>query len=505
MTNDFKQENSLNKPRWNDNPKQAKHPLTEEQNTAVNQFMSGENLKVTAFAGAGKTSTLAEMANVRNGRGLYLAFNRAIADEATNEFPKGVDCRTTHSVALRAIRDSYKYSKSKLFDKIGAKQLAKVLELGRISITDAMTLNDVQQAYLFLSTIRRFCQSGDREIAINHVNFCGQLLGLEEEDKLSIGSWVAKQSSEIWKRMHNASDEIPLGHDGCLKLWSLTNPTLDHEFILLDEAQDTNPAVMSVLENQQSQIVYVGDKHQQIYEWRGTKNAMASVKTPREAYLTQSFRFGDEIAVAATGVLRTLGEQKRLQGNPMIGSHVMSSGGSGTVLTRTNAMVISEVLDCLDRGQSPHIVGGTQETLGLVGDVFNLMDGKPANHPDFFGFTKWDQVVAFSKTDEGEDLVPFVGLVKKYGAKALWAALKKIEGSENDADLVISTTHKSKGRQWPSVRIASDFTSVQSKTGTIPREESRLFYVAITRAQEKLVVDNSLLAGFVGVSTNKIQ
>lgn len=49
---------------------------------SINAFMSGDNLKITAFARAGKTSILVQIADLREGAGLYLAFNQAIADEA---------------------------------------------------------------------------------------------------------------------------------------------------------------------------------------------------------------------------------------------------------------------------------------------------------------------------------------------------------------------------------------------------------------------------------------
>ena len=38
----------------------------------------------------------------------------------------------------------------------------------------------------------------------------------------------------------------------------------------MDEARDTNPVMLGVLTNQSEQLVYVGDRHRQIYEWRGT-------------------------------------------------------------------------------------------------------------------------------------------------------------------------------------------------------------------------------------------
>lgn len=477
-------------------PRKTEYPPTDEQRTSIDAFMSGESLKVTAFAGAGKTSTLVQMADQRDGAGLYLAFNKSIANEARSAFLPSVDCRTTHSVAVRAVRASCSYGPDKLFTNIRAKQLAAVLNLKSRSVADVLSLSDVQQAYLLLATIRRFCQSADDEIRSSHVPNSGRLAGIDAAARGAVMATFAKDAALLWTRMIDPTDDLPMGHDGYLKLWSLSNPVLDHEYILMDEAQDTNPAVMHVLERQKAQVIYVGDPHQQIYAWRGAVNAMAEAQTVHETDLTQSFRFGDEIAGAATGILRALDEKRSIRGNPRIRSRISDAGLTRTVLTRTNTMVISEVIDALERGQKPHIVGGTDEMLKLVTSVYELMEGKPASHPDFFGFKNWDQVVAFSETDEGAELRTFVGLVRKYGHGGLYRALKKTVAEEDDAGIVLSTAHKSKGRQWPSVRIADDFGGVQSDNGSIPVEETRLFYVAITRAQEHLVVASDLLAGF---------
>lgn len=57
--------------------RRPQYPPTGEQQVAIDTFMSGDNLKVTAFAEAGKTSTLVQMADQRDGSGFYLAFNKA--------------------------------------------------------------------------------------------------------------------------------------------------------------------------------------------------------------------------------------------------------------------------------------------------------------------------------------------------------------------------------------------------------------------------------------------
>ena len=82
-------------------------------------------LKIAAFAGTGKTSTLTFMAKSRTSSGLYLAFNKAIATEAKQKFPKTVDCRTTHSLAYRSVVSSYS-STDKLSKTLYAPQFAAI-------------------------------------------------------------------------------------------------------------------------------------------------------------------------------------------------------------------------------------------------------------------------------------------------------------------------------------------------------------------------------------------
>ena len=297
--------------------------------------------------------------------------------------------------------------------------------------------------------------------------------------------------------MTNHRDRLPLGHDGYLKLWALGRPKLGFQYILLDEAQDTNPVVLDLLSKQQAQIVYVGDKHQQIYEWRGAVNAMATIEGCDETYLTQSFRFGEAIAQAATQVLKTLGETRTVRGNPGVASTIGTNGVVRAVLARTNATVILEILQAIALSLRPFVIGGTTSWKRLLSDVFELKSGKPGTCPEFFGFENWTQVVEFSETEEGEDLRTFVQLVEQHGERKLWAAVSSAQEKEEDADIILSTAHKAKGREWELVRLAPDFLSSRLN-GVDPNAEAevRLFYVAMTRAKRHLSVDPDLLATF---------
>lgn len=82
----------------------ARMVLTDEQKRIVDLSKSmdkNEILAIQACAGSGKTSTLEEisLANPKQ-RFLYLAFNKSIATEAGERFPKNVEAKTIHSLAF---------------------------------------------------------------------------------------------------------------------------------------------------------------------------------------------------------------------------------------------------------------------------------------------------------------------------------------------------------------------------------------------------------------------
>ena len=96
------------------------HTLTEEQVEILKHIKhSNDDLKIKAFAGTGKTSTLRTIAEfTQKINYVYMAYNKAIQVEAQSTFPKNVSCKTAHSLAYNALgiwRSSYK---EKLANKI---------------------------------------------------------------------------------------------------------------------------------------------------------------------------------------------------------------------------------------------------------------------------------------------------------------------------------------------------------------------------------------------------
>lgn len=472
----------------------SKFKPTDEQKVALDAFLAGSSLKINAFAGTGKTSTLQLLSNATGSRGQYIAFNRNIVGDAKEKFADTVDCSTSHSLAFRAAPSGYKADIGKMTNKCTAKLLVEAFELKRRRFGDKYTVNADSQGYLYIETIRRYAQSADDEIGPQHVPTIGVLRVAPDEVLAEVTEFALDGARKVWGRMLTERDPLPLGHDGYLKLWGLSRPIIAADYIMLDEAQDTNPVVLDVLQRQRAQLVYVGDKYQQIYEWRGAVNAMETIQTDASTYLTTSFRFGDAVADLATKMLVRLGEKRPVRGNPAIRSRI-GNGTPDAILARTNATTITAVIEALDAGKRPHLVGDKSELMDMLRGVQLLKEGEPTSCPAFFGFKNWTEVVELARTDEGAHLVTFVNLVETRGEKQLMWALNRTVEAEG-ADLVISTAHKSKGREWKSVRLMDDFLrsspSGESKAGPDP-SELRLLYVALTRAKEHLDVPEPIV------------
>jgi len=432
--------------------------------------------------------------------GQYIAFNRAIVAEAREKFPQTVNCSTLHGLAFKATPSRFKSKSEKMRGKINALKLAEALKLKRWQIDKSHTLVPRSHGFLILETIRSFLHSADNDLAAKHVPRHGSLVAAPDATLKAVTEFALHAAKHVWDRMRDDRDDIPLGHDGYLKLWALSEPVIAADFILLDEAQDTNQVVLNVLRKQTAQMIYVGDRYQQIYEWRGAVNAMEEISTDYSTDLRKSFRFGEKIAEAASKVLFLLKEKNRIIGNPAINSRI-GSVVPDTILARTNASTIAAIIENLDAGKSPHLVGGTDEIMEMLRGVQDLKAGNQSTVPDFFGFDKWEQVVEFAKSGEGAHLSTFVNLVETRGERQLMWALGRTVDDEK-CDITISTAHKAKGREWRNVRLMDDFLRSQPKAKSqakpgqsgLDPAELRLFYVALTRAKEAIEVPSAVMS-----------
>ncbi|WP_406165072.1 UvrD-helicase domain-containing protein [Streptomyces canus] len=470
---------------------------TDEQRAAADAFRTGNHLALQAGAGTGKTTTLTFLARATGRRGCYIAYNRAIAQDARTRFPSTVRCKTAHALAYAAV--GHRYTRRLNAPRRPAWQtgqalgIAKALRIGDREVTQRTLSNAA------LRTVTRFCHTADEAVTRYHVP---HLRGLEDTDlHAQLAAHIVPFARKAWADLQHPDDgAVRFDHDHYLKIWALTQPRIDADFLLLDEAQDTNPVVEQIFLNQRdhAQLVMVGDSAQAIYQWRGAKDIMTAFDGTQLA-LSQSFRFGPDLAAEANRWLRLADAPIRLTGAPTVPTELGPVTQPDAVLCRTNVGAMAQVMTLMAAGYRVALAGGGDSLQALALAARDLKEGRRTHHPDLILFPHWGDLQDYAAHDPaGRDLQPLVNLVDTHGTDDILTAVAQL-APEPHAQVTVSTAHKAKGREWSCVLIADDFARVKDDqdvdhTGTpvppppdpVDDAEARLAYVAVTRTRQRL-------------------
>ncbi|XP_076860608.1 F-box DNA helicase 1-like [Brachyhypopomus gauderio] len=329
---------------------------------------------------------------------------------------------------------------------------------------------------------------------------------------------------------------VPAGY---LKLWQLQKPVLDEfDIIFIDEAQDCTPVIMDIMLSQRCGKILVGDPHQQIYTFRGAVNALYAVPHTHLYYLTQSFRFGSEIAYIAATILDVCKKVKKiLVGGYQDGSvrgedmetlqslrlATSQDRGRVAILCRSNVTVFSEAVRLTDANHNCriHIVGGV-ENFGLskILDIWILMQPQDKRSrenlwikdPFIRNFCRqklggYVGLKLYATKTEDRELEAKLSVVEKFNAR-IPELVQRIsscaQSTASSADYVLGTVHKSKGLEFDTVVVTDDFVKVPCSRHNlrrlnvnpgirnVPADEWNLLYVAVTRAKRVLYITRTI-------------
>lgn len=468
---------------------EKKNKPTDEQQKIIES--ESDFLKVNAFAGTGKTSTLVEYAEHRNReRILYICFNKSIKLEAERKFGRNVFPKTSHGLAFRDFGVNFLEAK-KLVDKIRVNEAVAALGLDEYPEDFRLYVADTT-----LKCIDRFVNSADTKILEAHCSsFITPDTGIDAGD-------ITELAETLWAKMVNLKDSsIGIVPDIYLKLYQLSSPDLSfYDRILFDEAQDANAVTASIFEMQKAAKVVVGDTHQQLYSFRGAMNAMRKFNSDTTLYLSQSFRFGQGIADVANALLSTYkGETRSLKGTDAV-TYLgdIPSSTRTAFIARSNGSIMEEAARCLAMNKKISFVGGAENyRLSSALDVHNLRMGERSRifNPFIKAFKSFEVLEDYARAVDDRELKSLINVSKKHNHKlpSLISSIRAHSGETNEADVILTTAHKSKGLEFDHVRLANDFTDLfDEKTGQpkhmtySEQEEINIAYVAATRAQKSL-------------------
>ncbi|MCY1539460.1 hypothetical protein D9M68_750470 [compost metagenome] len=126
---------------------------THEQEPAISSL--AKLVKLIAFAGTGKTTTLVGYALARpHARILYLCYNKSVEIAAKEKFPFNVMCKTAHGLAYASHGAKYKH---KLYANLRLTDIARII--------GSQKWEFIRSAQ---DTLNNFLASADDEIGLDH-------------------------------------------------------------------------------------------------------------------------------------------------------------------------------------------------------------------------------------------------------------------------------------------------------------------------------------------------
>lgn len=471
-----------------------------------------------AVAGAGKTTTLLAAAERMPGQVAILAYNKKIADEIKGKLEaRGIGFRkaqagTVHSFGFSAYRKQFPGVRvdDRKVDAIADEVLSERLLPYKPMLLKLVSLAK-QRA---LGILERAALDDPWFDIIDHFDLFDMLYDVDGPDEqrpsatelVSAARSLLKASNQQ-TTVIDFDDMIYLPLIYKVRFWRF-------DVVMVDEAQDTNPArraLVRALVKRGGRVIAVGDRHQAIYGFTGADSdsldliakdfdcirlpLTVTYRCPKTvvAFAQQWVSHIEAADSAPTGTV----EQMDLDGFFAAGV-----GAGDAVLCRLTRPLVSLAFDLIRR-RIPCRVEGRDVSARLkklaqrwkVTELADLED-----RLDRYLTRETTKLLAKGKEAQLQHLEDAVETLKviidqcrsegKHGIDDLIAYLDDLFSDNVEDMLVLSTIHKSKGREWERVfwlDRAGTCPSRWARQEWQKEQEVNLQYVAATRAQSILV------------------
>jgi DNA helicase-2/ATP-dependent DNA helicase PcrA len=486
------------------------------------------SLRIDAVAGAGKTTTIIEAVKLMTGSVAFTAYNKKIAQEIeerlkANGAGPNVKAGTFHSFGFNALRRAFPKTKLddkklfKLCDRLGVPELLqefvrKAVSLAKQRAIGILCSYDDHRAWFDL--VAHF--ELEEALVTDGIAPTVPTATLIHEG-LQWAQQVLKISIEQDPELIDFDDMIyaPLVHD--VKMWG-------NDWVLVDEAQDTNPARRALAKKMLKpggRLVAVGDPRQAIYGFTGAdadaldliEEEFSCLRLPLtvtyrcpKAVVAHAQNWVDHIeahACAPEGEVCTVDEAAFWAGTWST-SGTASITPHDVILCRNTKPLVELAYKFIRRNVAVH-VEGKDIGMGLLALTrkwrVNTVNGLRDRLTTYLAKEQERLLAAGQETkaaalaDRVETLfviaeqLPDNGMVTELQQKINALFQDTPEGTRAQT-LTLSTVHKAKGREWDRVFLWGRnryMPSPYARQEWQQEQEDNLIYVAVTRAKQTLI------------------
>lgn len=495
---------------------QVVHTWSPQQQAFIDWCVDGKGSCIlVAVAGAGKTTVLIAAGTRMPGDVLYLAYNKDIAVETDGKLKKmGVDWKkmrasTVHAAGFGMIRKAcpgvrvVKEKVRELFDRFAPEALqprmGEVLQLVSLAKQSAFGSAGpaIEDMHAWLEMADHFdvfdAESGSEATQLQLIKLAQDLL-LENNKTLEVIDF----DDQVY---------LPVLHQ--LPCWR-------HAVVMVDEAQDTNAArraLVRVLVRKGGRVIAVGDPCQAVYGFTGADSdsldLIAKDFDAIELPLTVTYRCPKTVVTfaqqwvshitahetAPEGMIDSTPYETFLERNDL--------DGRSAVLCRVNKPLVALAFACLRRRIPCKIAGREDVGAGLKKLLtrwkvtsLDALEGKLDEYQQrqvSKFLAKKQEARAAAVEDQVETAKVIIGACRINKKYAVQDAVDWIDSMFTDEKglnlLMLSSIHKSKGREWEHVfwlDRASTCPNKWARQAWQIEQEKNLQYVCATRAKNHL-------------------
>jgi DNA helicase II / ATP-dependent DNA helicase PcrA len=481
-----------------------------------------------AVAGSGKTTTLlGAVANI-TGQVAILAYNKKIADEIKNKLADlGIDWKkceagTVHSFGFRAYRKAFPkvklddYKVLNIIDVMIAKysdpflteaeaQYGKFLTSYKGTISKLVSMAK-QRAVGVLSNIDDI--STYREI-IEHYGICDDDLGSDKEIAIVNAAIKVLQESNAQTEIVDFDDMVYLPLIYKIRFWQ-------YDFVIVDEAQDLSAArraLVRAIVKKGGRVAGVGDRHQSIYGFSGADNdsldQLGRDFNAASFPLTVTYRCPKSVVnfsrkwvshieaheTAPEGTTSTITTDELMVRNDLDGSSAILSRVTAPLVNLAFKFIRAHVackIEGRDIGTGLKKLATKWSTIKTISALEDKLEDYLAKETTKFLAKKQEAKLQIldDQISTLRTIMDQCRLEQKTRVDDVIFFIDELFSDNVKGILVLSTIHKSKGREFDNVFWLD-------RTGTCPSkwarqawqlaQENNLCYVAATRARQNLI------------------
>ena len=467
------------------------------------------NAVIQAVAGSGKTTTIVQATNLipSNQKCVFVAFNKAIADELRDRLPKHIEARTLHSLGFSFFK-SNGYNTELDTNKVH-NLIESELEEMDFDLKKDYYLNLRKLIPLIKNTLIDYTKLEQIEDLKGKYN-----IDFETDDRYMIAIRRIMEKNNANTAIIDFDDMIYLP-----VVNKFSNGIYD--WVLVDESQDLNRTQFELIRkicDKHTRVIAVGDTHQSIYSFRGADtNSMDNFRSEFNAVelpLSICYRCPKSHIVLAKEIVPEIEAAEDAKEGVIdyidlsVALDKADDNDKDLVLCRTNAPLIKVAFSLIRSGKKA-IIRGRDIGANLIkliekykakdlGDLYLKLNNYRNLQQDKLELIekgKYDNKKKGSILTNIDSVDTIVAIMED--CDSIEQVKIKIESifSDNKEGIICSSVHRAKGLQANSVFIINRdrMPHPMAHTEEELEQEDNILYVALTRSKANLYFINEIL------------